>query len=321
MQDLAIPSGGHIRPGGAADLAAIVALRNVGLHPVRQWTVEHRREWERSTRSSENLTVVVEWEGDIVAFAELDPGGAFRRPDGALYATVRVVPTMRGRGIGSTLQDMIEAEARSRGALRLLSVTSETEVDGLRWATQRGWREAGRQLDSYRDLTEPFPEPGPAPVALVSVAALFRPASEKRALELYELYRKCHADIPGAPEALDHAGFRGLMLEGPLVALDLSFVALAGERVVGMTMTMRRGPSTAYTSFTGTARDHRRRGVARSLKLFAFAEAARKGVRSLLCSNDETNGGMRRINERLGYQPLPAIIRLEKVLVPATSAA
>ncbi|MEK7285451.1 MAG: GNAT family N-acetyltransferase [Chloroflexota bacterium] len=320
MQELAIPSGGRLRPGGAADLAAIVALRNLGLHPVRQWTVEHRREWERSTRSSENLTVVVEWEGDIVAFAELDPGGAFRRPDGGLYATVRVVPRMRGRGIGATLHDMIEAEARSRGAPRLLSVTSETEVDGLRWATQRGWREAGRQLDSYRDLTEPFPGCSPAPVALVSVAALFRPASEKRALELYELYRECHADIPGAPEALDQEGFRALMLEGPLVALDLSFAALAGERVVGMTMTMRRGPSTAYTSFTGTARDHRRRGVARSLKLFAFAEAARKGVRSLLCSNDETNGGMRRINERLGYRPLPALIRLEKVLVPTSAA-
>ena len=65
---------------------------------------------------------------------------------------------------------------------------------------------------------------------------------------------------------------------------------------------------------TGTAREHRGRGIARALKVEALTRAKRKGLRAMGTTNDEPNKSMREINAKLGYQMLPAHVELEKAL-------
>lgn len=316
-----LPAGFRLRPSREADFPTLVDLRNVGMHPVRQWTIEHRRQWEESTRGKDAVLEVVEDEREaLVAFGELDAGGSFRQPDGSLFTNVRVAVAYRGRGIGSALAARIEREARARGAPRMLASLPETEPDALRWASRRGWRERWRQLESYlhleslmRDISA-VPQPRPD-IEILPLAEFLRRAGDSGVEALHDIYRRAYADIPGNPAApLSQAGFRALLVEGPLAAPDLSYVALAAGRPIALTVNLRRGPARGYTAFTGTLAPFRRRGIARALKAAALQRAQQLGVRVMLTANDGANEPMLTLNRWLGYAPLPAIVHLEREL-------
>jgi mycothiol synthase len=66
---------------------------------------------------------------------------------------------------------------------------------------------------------------------------------------------------------------------------------------------------------TGVGRDYRGRGLATAIKVEALSRAKAKGLRAMLTTNDEPNKAMREINAKLGYQPLPAHVQLEKPLL------
>ena len=59
---------------------------------------------------------------------------------------------------------------------------------------------------------------------------------------------------------------------------------------------------------TAVKRPFRGRGIATALKLAQIARARDAGVMELFTTNDAENVGMRKVNERLGYKPLPAEI-------------
>lgn len=318
---IVLPAGFRLRTSTDADFATLVDLRNAGMHPVRQWTIEHRRQWEKSTRGHDALLEVVEDEhGTIVGFGELDAGGSFRQPDGSLFTNVRVTATHRCRGIGSALAKRIEREARTRGAPRILASVPETEPDAVRWASRRGWRERWRQLESYlhleslmRDISAvPAPKPD---IEIVPLVDLLGRDGESTVEALHDIYRRAYADIPGNPAApLSQTGFRALLVDGPLAAPDLSYIAVAGGRPVALTVNLRRGPGRGYTAFTGTLAPWRRRGIARAIKAAALLRAQQLGIRVMLTANDGANEPMLRLNRWLGYAPLPAIVHLEREL-------
>jgi GNAT superfamily N-acetyltransferase len=59
----------------------------------------------------------------------------------------------------------------------------------------------------------------------------------------------------------------------------------------------------AVTDMTGTLRDYRGRGLALLVKRATLVNAARRGVEFVSTEkNDETNGPMLRVNEKLGYR-------------------
>lgn len=316
-------AGVRIRTSRPTDFDALVALRNVGLHPVRQWTVEHRRQWEATTRDPNRLLEVAADPFDrIVALAELDAGGSFRQSDGTLFTNVRVAPSHRRRGIGTALADRMEAVARERRAPRLLATVPETEPEALAWALRRGWQERWRQYESYlhisdlmRDVLAVAPPQG---IAILHLPAYFdRAGRDAGVAALHELYRRAVGDTPGNPEPpFSESGFRTQLVEGPLAAPDLSLVALTDSVPVGITINMRRGPARVHTAFTGVSRDWRRQGIARALKATAVLRARDDGVRVMLTANDGTNLPMLRLNQWMGYAPLPAIVHIERVLTP-----
>ena len=103
---------------------------------------------------------------------------------------------------------------------------------------------------------------------------------------------------------------------GPDVLPGGTLVALDAGRVVGFAGLVRRGadPHLAEHGLTSVAGSHRNRGIATSLKRAQIAWAARHGYRELMTSTQAANAPMRAVNDKLGYEPRPAWLRMEGAL-------
>ena len=103
---------------------------------------------------------------------------------------------------------------------------------------------------------------------------------------------------------------------GPDVLPGGTLVALDAGGVVGFAGLMRRraDPHLAEHGLTSVAASHRNRGIATALKRAQLAWASRHGYRELMTSTQAANAPMRAVNEKLGYEPRPAWIRMEASL-------
>jgi mycothiol synthase len=82
-----------------------------------------------------------------------------------------------------------------------------------------------------------------------------------------------------------------------------SFVALADGEIVGFSGLLEHdSPGTAEDGLTVVDRRWRRRGLALALKRLELAWAAEHGFRTVVTWTQDGNEGMRRLNERLGYE-------------------
>ena len=148
----------------------------------------------------------------------------------------------------------------------------------------------------------------PAGVELVSLAE--RPDLERR---VHEVDVEVGPDVPSHEEGHQPETFerwRATYLEGPGAMPDACIVALAGGEVVGYTGLRRRGSISPFAEnlLTAVRRPWRRRGIALALKREQIRRAGAAGVAQISTTNDETNVGMRGVNERLGYRPAPTQI-------------
>ena len=137
----------------------------------------------------------------------------------------------------------------------------------------------------------------PAGVEIVSLSPDLEAATHAVALE-------ADADIPAATPIstgpLERWRERSL---GPLALRELTFAAVAGGEVVGYAIAGRCVPGVAEHWMTGVRRDWRGRGIATALKQSQIAAAQEAGLERLRAQNDVANTAMRRVNERLGYEP------------------
>ena len=135
--------------------------------------------------------------------------------------------------------------------------------------------------------------------------------------KLYELDLEATEDIPKtvpmpAPPFdqwfthwFDHPGHRK----------DRFWIAREGDQVVGMSILgypLRRG--IPWTSFTGTVRRVRGRGIARALKYETVAQAIALGALSVETANDSENAPILHLNEEMGYQPGTPQLELHREL-------
>lgn len=230
--------------------------------------------------------------------------------DDHLYANVSVLPDRRRAGIGSRLYGAVSEHARAAGKLGLTVESSEDDPGSLAWLERRGFVEVERQKAVALDLdTAPAVDPEPPPEVVVVSRA------ERTGLEegMYSIGLEAGRDIPGLDGEHEPTfeQWRSFEIERPSRRPELCFVALAGDEVVGFASLDVPGRSEkAYHGLTCTARAWRGRGVAEALKRSQIAAARRAGLRRLVTESEERNVPMRRLNEKLGYRPIPGMVVL-----------
>jgi GNAT superfamily N-acetyltransferase len=257
---------------------------------------------QRRAQSPAQLNLVGSLHAEDVAIAGCgEPGGP---PVSFCWSFVRVLPAAHGRGLGRALADRLLAHARGLGKTEIESWVSSVEPAGIALAESYGLREVGRIRELQLELSS-APPAEPVPGIQVATYAELEGAVEQ---ELYEVAVETVPDMP-APEPLD-AGTYDEWADHQLrmirTAPDLTTVARVDGRAVGYAMlSPRAGGIVGQHRGTFVLRALRGRGVARALKQAQIEAARRRGLQRLITQNADSNVAMRRVNERLGYRPLP----------------
>jgi GNAT superfamily N-acetyltransferase len=216
-----------------------------------------------------------------------------------------VLEDERRRGVGSKLYETVSEHLRSRGKDVVEVPVWDSDPDGETFVCNRGFTEIGREIRVSLDLTRiEAPEVKPPPGVTITTWA------ERPELihGIYEVALEAFPDIPGQEEEqvepledwLAHD-----MAAGPGDRPDATFVALAGDEVIGYSkFSIATGQSTvAYHDLTGVKRSWRGRGIARALKQAQIAWAKREGYQRLDTRNEERNAPIRKLNAEFGYEP------------------
>ena len=163
------------------------------------------------------------------------------------------------------------------------------------FAERFGFREVDRQVEQVRTLGGESEGDLPDGVEVTTVAE--RPQLLR---EAYPLASEGYADL--ATDGPVEVSLEDWLREEATLPGG-SFVALAGGEIVGYSGLMSHdNPGVAEDGLTVVRRDWRRRGLALALKRLELAWAAANGIREIVTWTQRGNEGMRRLNERLGYE-------------------
>jgi GNAT superfamily N-acetyltransferase len=323
-----LPRGYRMRPLEDADREPLVEAGNAENHPMERESAAEWRRWEKMFDDKTRLRLVlVAPDGSVVGMGGIQ-AGFFPRPDGSQQIGVGVGREHRGKGIGTAMLEAFEAEAKRRSVPRVLSGTSASKPFALEFATKRGYREIGRRIMSYRELDTYEPARWKDSLDRVAragtrirtfeevLAERDEAGKERLWREIWEAEGPMWDDIPFSSPTphWPFERFYKMTAKNPQLLRDLSLLAYDGDRIVGLTTTGDREGKDGWTYMTGVARDARGKGIAMALKVDALARAKAKGRRAMCTVNDEPNKAMRSVNIKLGYQPVPDHVELEKVL-------
>lgn len=245
-----------------------------------------------------------------LAYIDGEPAGTgVGRPSslaGANYAAVRVLPKLRGRGVGSGLLAAITEHARAGGVTELWGRIQADDEATLSFAEHRGFREIGRERDVLLDLRKVPPAAPDIPAGITLVTFAERPDLIRA---VFAVDTEVSVDVPshGTNEPMTYEDWSRENLEGPGAFPQGCVIALEGDEVVGYTALRRYGAGSpeAANRLTAVRRPWRRRGIASALKRAQIEAARTAGIETIATTNDELNVGMRGVNERLGYEPQP----------------
>lgn len=245
-------------------------------------------------------------------------------PSEELSVQADVLPAYRRRGIGTALLREGSAHARSLGRTALVTEVFEDDGETLAFVARRGFVEIERQKAVALELAGSAP---PAPEAPPGVEIVSR--AERDGLErgMHAAGLEAGRDIPGRDGGVGSTEPRGKQRHEPTFeewrdfeigrpSRDprLGFVALVDGEVVGHGSVDVIG-GVGYHGLTAVRRAHRRRGIARALKLHQIAAARALGLPRLVTESEERNEPMRRLNESLGYRPVPGMVVLRGPLL------
>ncbi|MCY1035343.1 GNAT family N-acetyltransferase [Corallococcus sp. BB11-1] len=232
------------------------------------------------------------------------------------FVSVRVLRPHRRHGVGSALFAAVSEHAARIGRTGLYTLVRRDDADSQAFLFKRGFDEALRVEEVALVLEQARVEASvPQGVRLVPLT----PALDA---VVHPVATAIDPDIPSAEPvaALPLDAWRRRMF-GPGARRDLSFVAFAGEEVVGYALLSESGPGVAEHLITGVRRDWRRRGVGQALKAAQLRGAQAAGFRELHAEVESENAAMRRLYARLGYTPRLTWLHLRGPLVRARGDA
>jgi mycothiol synthase len=289
----------EIRPATTdAELEALLSVHNA-VHPNDPLGLTEMRSWESQVKE---MVMYVVWDDDRPVGAG-DAGLLIQSPEP--FAHAWVLKEERRRGIGTALYRTISEYAASRGKGVLEVWVEDSDPNGAEFVRNRGFTEIGRELRVSLDLTKIEAPEIEAPAGITLTTWAERPDLIRG---IYDVALEASADIPGDEED-EIEPFEDWvaheMEAGPGDRKDATFVALAGDEVVGYSKFSLSDaqPKVAHHDLTGVKRAWRKRGVARALKQAQIAWAKREGYERLETRNEERNEPIRRLNAYFGYEP------------------
>jgi GNAT superfamily N-acetyltransferase len=237
---------------------------------------------------------------------------------------VAVAPAYRRQGLGGRLADEVERFAGSAQVKWLETETRERELESaLPLLHKRGFTEleryqASRQdpastdLGSLDQLQARLRSDGIETVALLGIDG------QRTRQALYRCNMAIWRDMPHEPhvEWQDPSieTFTRSIYERPAVILESFFVARDGDQIVGLSYLLRRPDGDAEVGDTGVMQSHRRRGIARVLKMLVTQYAAQAGIPHVHTDNRADNAAMLAINRDLGFKPGDVVVVFEKTM-------
>ncbi len=226
------------------------------------------------------------------------------------------------QGIGSSLYEYAMQHLVDRGAKKVYVQLREDLPEAEAFAVRRGFARTGHgdrvsrldvnnaNLAKVREAARRVEESG------IRITTLDQLRVDEALLEeLRALDQETTRDIPGEEKYLaPPLDEWKLWMELPGMSHDIFWVAMDGDKIIGIAPLQRRAGGYADNAFTAVLRAYRGRGIARALKLRTVEWARENGIRAIITGNDPANKPMLAINIDLGYQFLPANIELAKEL-------
>ena len=283
------------------------------------------READRSDRPSQFTRLVAERGGTLAGWGQAwlhrqARPGTFRL---AIHADPAADPNLTRRA----LFDRLLQAAAASGAAAIQAEVAETDVGALELFRDNGFMESNREWESVLDVERfdfsPY-EDTERHVAEQGITIATLAEERKRTTDHDALHRAVHAmevtcarDDPSNDE--DDRGLpyeRYLKVILPTIVVDGYFLAKDGERYVGVSNFFHSPsePGRLKQGLTGVLPAYRRRGIAIALKVRTIRYAREHGYQTISTRNNTQNAPMLAINERLGFQKLPAWITLERTL-------
>jgi mycothiol synthase len=236
------------------------------------------------------------------------------------YLSGEVHPAQRGRGLGRYLMDWLEPRARARLLQRygpgpaVLRTWSPAEVPGRVALLERyGYRPIRVFNRMRRNLADPIP-PVQLPEGLT--LATYRP---ELSAVLHALHNEAFVDH-WEYEPVSAEEWQLFFVGRPTRRPELSFIALAGDEIAGMSLNRvspeenaRQGFSEGWIGAVGVRRAYRRRGIASALITAALHAFRAAGLEYAGLGVDAENlSGALRIYERLGFRVVQRTLNFNK---------
>jgi len=242
---------------------------------------------------------------------------------GKFHVTVQVLPAFRCRGIGSALYDQIRDGLQSFDVSKLRADGYANLPEGVRFMEKRGFVEVFRERPLQLDVLafDPGPHVGLEEqlrnqgIEIKSLRDLEHDSNRDR--KVYDLYWEATEDVPKehsiTPMAFDE--WVEWTLRDPLVAHEGYFIAVCGESYVGISEFGGSGDDDVLRAgLVGVRRSYRGRGIAQAMQVRAINYARTHGHPLIKTSTSVTNRPMLALYGRLGFDPQPDWIQLEKAL-------
>jgi GNAT superfamily N-acetyltransferase len=136
-----------IRPAGAEDLPAIIALYANDVlgqsreAPSARIADEYLRAFDAIQRDPNHILIVIETEGRVegTLFLSFLPGLSRRGAWRAQIEAMRVAQSRRGQGLGQFMLDWVEQQARDRGCDLIQLTSDRTRADAHRFYERAGF--------------------------------------------------------------------------------------------------------------------------------------------------------------------------------------
>ena len=243
----------------------------------------------RAQDSPTRLLMLARADGAVVGSGMADRS----ETTGGAFATARVVPEQRRRGVGSAILRVLADHCAGLGLPELRA--SVDDEGSLAFAHAFGFVEVDRQVEQVRAVgDEPAPSALPPGVSVIELS------------ERPELWAACF-DTFGVEVLADFAVFEPLDISAEQWntswAGDPMFLALHDDEVIGCAGVHRDTdqPERGENALTAVRRDWRGRGLAAYLKRRTLHWAATHGLREIYTWTQAGNASMARLNEHLGY--------------------